>query len=504
MPPDETHDRLSPGVARLAGSNDTDDESTPVRIVPIPEGETTTGLSNEPTYWGRDVLKDAVEAGAFDGAKLLKSPGGVGHKEMEALANPDNIVGGVEDARYEEGVGPVLDGDLIDEHLSALVDKGLVGVSPDLYRTLGEFDEDLEAAPAEEILDVPYITILDRGASDGATIEPASAEALAASPAGRFLQATGSDTEQLASSHTLRFDAYGEMFGDEFLDAAVENLNAIDGVSAIRSETNTDPTLLAMISPDAVETLDTLNERLIAALDDTPFEVYEDFDWLDRIHDRLASPSDEGAESSTGPTDTTPSMGDEPTKEELREQLAEVKTELNEKEEQIDGLEDERDELSEEVEQKDERIETLESEVQPTREMLASRLADGAPVSAETIADSNRSNDELAAELAEANDLETDDDHSPVETVMEQMAQSPSLRGGGEPNKNGPTSGGNLDAEQLAAANSRARGVMTASEVMGLGDRDPRDHVRDTYGVDPAEYSDEAALRRAIDDGGED
>ncbi|AUV81264.1 hypothetical protein C2R22_05965 [Salinigranum rubrum] len=482
--------------------------------MPIPEGETTTGLSNEPTYWGRDVLKNAVESGAFDGAKLLKSPGGVGHKEMEALADPDNIVGSVEGARYEEGVGPVLDGDLLDEHLSTLVDKGLVGVSPDLYRTLGEFDDDLEAAPAEEILDVPYITILDRGASDGATIEPASAEALAASPAGRFLQATGSDADQLASSHTLRFDAYGEMFGDEFLDAAVSNLNAIDGVSAMRSKTNTDPTLLAMVSPDAVDTLDTLNERIITALEDTPFEVYEDFDWLDRVSDRLAAgdddeqASDEGAESSTGSTDTTPSMGDEPTKEELREQLAEVKAELNEKDEQIDDLESSKEELESEVESKDERIETLETNDRVTRELLATRLVEGSAADPELIVNSDEDTEVLAEKFAEANDIELDedDDTSPVEAVMEQLAESPSLRGGGDPSKNGPGRG-TLSEEDEERAEQLANSVMTMRDVQKASTEQlsPREYVKTHKGVDPADHSTEASLRAAMKngDGGE-
>lgn len=196
------HERLAPGDTGVAAVSDTTGSDTfPVRIVPIPEGETTVGMSEEATVWPRETLETSVDRGVWQGAKLLKSPGGDGHKEMFAQADPDNIVGRVTDSRYEPGVGPVLDAELLDEQLARLVEHDLVGVSPDMFRDLGDYDPEREATPADRIHAVPYITILDQGASPDASIEPADAEALAASDAGQFLlDGGGGDTDQHSES----------------------------------------------------------------------------------------------------------------------------------------------------------------------------------------------------------------------------------------------------------------------------------------------------------------
>lgn len=445
-PADHKHDRLTPGVARLAAGVDEDDGAHPVRIVPIPEGETTTGLSGTPTHWPRETLKRAVDAGVWQGAKLLKSPGGPGHKEMEALADPDNIIGQVTDVRYEEGVGPVLKGNVIDEHMARLVDHGLVGVSPDLYRELGEFDDQLGAAPATDILDVPYITILDRGASEGATIEPARAEALAASDAGQFLQSGTSQPD----------DERSEVPGD-----------GADGSDS---------------SDDSDSTART-----------------------DGADGEQTDPANEPAESGVDPNpDTDPdpdTMSDDDKLEELREQLAAAKADQDDKAERIESLESDTEDLKEQlsakdetITEKDERIETLEAENRVVREVIAEHAAGDSSLSPERLAE-KFDTEELAEMLAEGDD-DDDDDGNYLDTVREQLAAAPAHRGQ-TPDDDDPA---NLDEEQLAAADTRARSVLALDDVRAM-DREqlsPREYVKRTHDVDPATYDSAQSLREAI------
>ena len=114
---------LSGGVASI----DENDEGQQVRIVPLGEGDITRGGSGKETYWDREVLKEAVDSGAFDKAKLLKGRPGEGHKDILEQADPDEIVGSAGTFEYEDGVGPVSENaEVLDDHLADLVDAGLV------------------------------------------------------------------------------------------------------------------------------------------------------------------------------------------------------------------------------------------------------------------------------------------------------------------------------------------------------------------------------------------
>ena len=203
------YERPRGGVAQLAAvaEDDEDDEYHP-EIVPIPEGEVTIGAGSKeemgeptPTEWERDPLKRATELGVFDNAKLIRGNAGINpHIGMDEQPSPDDIVGHAGTFSYEEGRGPVSNGDgvILDDHLAQLVDHGLLEISPDMFRHLGEFDETLAdgegAYSVEEIVACPRMTILDRGASPNAELGPAETEALAALP-----EYDDITTEQLAA-----------------------------------------------------------------------------------------------------------------------------------------------------------------------------------------------------------------------------------------------------------------------------------------------------------------
>ena len=513
----EHHERLANGVASIDA--DTGGDSDQVRIVPVGEGDTTSGGSGKKTYWDREVLKQAVEDGAFDGAKLLKGRPGDGHKDLLEQADPDEIVGGAGEFEYRDGVGPVSEsGDLLDDHIAALAERGLVELSPDMLRELGEYDEELGAYRVERIIDVPYMTILDRGASEGADISPVEAEALAEAlgvAAEAVEQAREEDfegvAEQLGSLFTLRFSAFGEMFGDEFLDEAVDNLEDIEGISASRTASNDNPELIAVIDRETVD-VGTLNESVADALEDTPFEVHQDYDWVEEVaYDGLAAQIEEqvqesdesggnpGTRSRTGvdedPGSENQSNMTDKDIDDLREQLSEVR-------DKKEDLENEREELEEQLEEKEGRVEQLEDEVgdlkedvedvEPLKEMLADLVAEGTALDTETVAE-RYTTSELVEALAEDGGWDEEEgDQSPIEVVKEQLGKPPEPRGGGEADE---TPGGNEPDEKTEQL---ADEVLDANDRISIdGDESPTEYLQREYGVDVSEYTDVEQLRAA-------
>jgi len=531
-----THEQLASGVANAVGESD-DSAVTTVRINPIPEGEITVGQSGEETVWDRDPLEAAVDAGALDGATIVKGEGGTNpHFPMDEQVPPENILGRVDSWDYEAGVGPVGKADLVDEQMASRIDHDLLEVSPDLKRRLGEHDEERGATTVDEIVAMPRLTVLETGASEGASIEPATAEALGFNPDGE--RQIGPDGEQLAPLYTLRFRAFGEFVGDEFVDEAVSALDAISGVTAVRNQGSEDPELVAVLDRDGLN-LDELNQSITDALDGTPFELFEDWDWLDHINTEQlaqagdavavgpgtvdsidASLSDELAESSTGPADSTTSdmtEDDGKTKAELREQLAAAKAENAQLESENESLETEIDSLESEVEDKEatiddkeatiseqeDAIDRLEAENEPARQMLARRAARDSALSADAIEESDMSNQTLADNIVDAEDLaDEDDDRDPMEILTEQMAAPPSTRG--EQTDESP-SGDDLTEEQLAAANDRAYEVIDGQDVQTVAAEDitPREFATQKTGVDPADCDSRSEFARRVDANGE-
>ena len=392
---EENIETLSSGVAALvdetADQDEDGEESYRARIVPLGEDDITRGGSGKKTYWDAETLREGVESGAFDGAKLLKGRAGAGHKSMLDQADPDEIVGKVPSFDYEDGVGPVGDGDLLDEHLAKLVDHELLEVSPDMWRVLGEYDEELGAYRVDEIIDVPYITLLDRGASEGASISPAEGDA----------------------------EALGAVSWGDRVNELAETL-------AMPAET--------------------VQDRL-----DHLADLEQDVAWegLGQPSEDV-SPSDEPAEPGAGSadTDTTPQMDPE----ELQEQLADVRSERDELESEKDDLAEQLSEKEATIEKYEDRIDDLEEEVTPLAEMLAELVAEDSVLSAESVADRFEPS-EMVEMLAESGGWDEDDDRPKLDVVKEQLSGAPDPRGeGGDPEggAGGLTDDDLANAEQLA------------------------------------------------------
>lgn len=509
------------GVAQLADAPDSDDDVFRPEIVPVGEGEVTVGQSKKKSEWGRSALKAAVEQGAFDNAKLLKGrPGPNPHKPITEQAPPDEIVGSTGTFRYEDGRGPVSNGDgvVTDDHIASLIDHGLVEISPDAFRTLGDYDEALAdgegAYPVEEIIDVPWMTIIDKGAGQNAELGEAEAEALAALPRFDDLD-SDPESEQLARLQFLRFwpSGFADASRDE-LEAAADVVDAIAGVDAVlrapmgEDSEPRDPELLAILDADVAD-FGALNDDLRDALDGTPFEVGGDYHWVpDLEHEHLAEHSNRPIGADADPSDSTDGpMSDDTTNEELREQLAAAEKENNQMEAQIEDLEDDKedletetDELEDEIEALEDENETLEENNETFQRALAETYAEQSPMSVEAAMERNTV-DQMVEDLDDGPDGD-DDDRSPKERLSEQLAAGIQMRG----QNTDDTAGGELSDEQEAEAEQLAGNVLTLNDIQRINGEGitKREYVKREHDIDPAEYGSEDSLREALAAGGGD
>lgn len=534
----ELREQLSDGVGTAAvGSDDT----PRVRVVPIAEGDTTTGLSGETTYWGRDTLKSAVESGALDGAKIIKGQSGRGHKDsVGEQAAPEDILGRVDEWSYEEGVGPVGESVMVDEQMAARIEHGLLEISPDFYRRLGDYDESLGAKPATQILDMPYITVLDRGSGANASIEPAMAEALGYNPTGEnhLAEQLAVSTHQVSYSGTTEASWDGLTQGDFDDDADLSEIADHFLVSQSGFPPSSYGDLaLEVVSADgdlnvnALESAYNLAPQVSDITDDEATDVrgmilsLADEEWGDS-HDVGPSDEDSGTEeqnaefvrSDDGGRNPTSSTDDntEPTIEdmsndnqnpdpELREQLAksqtrvsdleETKEQLAEKnsdlEEQLTEVQDERDTLENERDDLDDKAEQLSEDFGPIKEAIAELAAGDSALTGEQLA-SKFSGSEIIDMLADE-----EDDRTPAEQVQEQLAAGVEPRGGSE-SEDDPAD--EPTEEQLAQADELAFEVLNGRDIqqMGTEQLSPREFVKERKGVDPAQCDNAEQLRARV------
>ncbi|WP_114576703.1 hypothetical protein [Saliphagus sp. LR7] len=343
-------------------------------------------------------------------------------------------------------------------------------------------------------------------------------------------------TEQLAQLYTLRFVSYDSFVDQEYVDEAVSALVSIDGVGASATESAEQPEIVAVIDTEAAD-LNTLNEDLMAALEDSPFAVFEDFDWLEAAaYEGLAETDgdstltvDERADtragrvnpdqSSTGggaepggdaPPDT-PLMSD---KNQLVEQLADARTraqtaenekenleeQLSERESRIEDLENEVDDLESKKEQLSEEVSELEEatngdDVESLKEMLGEIvLGPESMMTPEQIAEQHTAG-ELLSMISENAE---DEDASPVEIVREQMGATPAPNGQGAPEGE---PGQNLTDEELEQANEIAVGAMGSEQVRQASKEQMsyRAFAKERMGVDPAQCDTPEEFRQKVE-----
>lgn len=82
-----------------------------------------------------------------------------------SMATPsvDDIIGKVTDAIYEEGVGVIIQGEIVAPQIAMQLERGILGISPTPAYTLGEIDEAKDAKPVEDVISVLRVAVVSKG-----------------------------------------------------------------------------------------------------------------------------------------------------------------------------------------------------------------------------------------------------------------------------------------------------------------------------------------------------
>lgn len=493
----EHYERLSTGAAYAPPSED----NPVVRINPIAEGEITVGQSGEPTAWTREALMDAVEkkrladpqTGSSD---IVIGTGGKNpHWDFNEQVPPRDKLARVEveDWTYEDGVGPVAHARIADEDIANRIQLGLLDVSADLSRELGKYNEELGAREVEEILAMPRVTVVDRGAAQNASIEPATAEALGYNPDGeddRHL------VEQLASEgDAVRWqsDSGGQREPDDVRYGVVVNPAPDDSgrdwmVAIYQANEDYDGWESRTTEPMSDDTLERVGSNGVDSLPPVSQVVGTE---------QNAPNPDEGADTPTGsgsqPKQPTTTMPEQDT--DLHEQLAEVRQRANSLEDERDGLESKTNDLEEQLSEVESDLEEKEQtieQLQPIKTVLAEAAAADSRLSAEQLADRFTA-DELIDTLGD----DEDEEQSPVDVVREQLAGDIAPRG--DATEDEPEDVDHEAVEQLAQSAMNITDLKNAHEE----DLGKREYLQREYDVDPAEYGTSDSLRAAIKESGD-
>lgn len=476
--------------------------------VAIGEGDVTQGLSGTETRWPADVLRDAADR--LGEAKILKGRAGQGHKPMDEQADPEEIVGRAS-FDYEPGVGLTYSGELLDEGLARRVDLGVLDVSPDMYRRLGEQNAD-GVKEAEEIIDVPYLTLLDRGAGPNASVELAEGSAeQAAERLAELLETEtetpsdgdgdGTGSEQLqAEGDAVRWDSdaggdrepsdvrYGVVADElqdgpdgEVLVAVYQPTSEYDGWEARNEQNQMSEERLEVVGSNGKESLPAVSSVVDseqAGDGSTP-----------------GSPTADGS-SGNDPADTGSTSTPMTENDNLQEQLSSVRSERDELEDTVEQLEDQLDDKTDEIEELEERL-------APLRELLAEIATEGSALDAETVAESHTV-PELVGQLGD--DVDGDDDVDYTDAIKEQLEGTVAPRGEGTDDGDGNGGSEQLSAEEREQAEQLAQSVMTLDDMrdMDRAGLDAREYLAREYDVDPAQYNHEEPLREAVNRAGGD
>lgn len=177
----DSNDVIEGGIAVLSSGTD-DEGQTTVNGIALGENDITQGMAEKRTLWPGDVLEAAADGLA--GKPLVRNHPGVEKTDDGVRLDPkppiEEVVGEVTDSRYEEGVGILFQADVDDATIAEQIDRGRAEVSPVVGRQLGEFDDDLDAHPVEQITGFRDLGVVVDGASPSNSIQMGAATAMMA------------------------------------------------------------------------------------------------------------------------------------------------------------------------------------------------------------------------------------------------------------------------------------------------------------------------------------
>lgn len=171
------------GITTLAsdrGAIDNIQEDSPIKIsgVALPENQIVKGGKGVEHFYGPEKAEEAAQALQDqiedDIVHLVKS-----FHDLEGQANADQVIGEITSAGYSPGVGVVFEGETVDEETAQKINNGYLDVSPSVARSLGEFDETMQARGVDRVTGFRDIAVVARG-QPGADVEIGSNPAVEA------------------------------------------------------------------------------------------------------------------------------------------------------------------------------------------------------------------------------------------------------------------------------------------------------------------------------------
>lgn len=163
------------GIATLsADAVDDFNSEAPYEVsgVALPVNTVVNGGQNTDHYYTESVLQDAAEQ--LEGQQIVKN-----FHDLEGQASADQVIGKINDAGYEKGVGLVFSGEIVDNEVAEKVAQGYLDVSPTVARQLGEYDDAMGAQMVERVSGFRDLAVVANG-QPGASIEPGGNPAVTA------------------------------------------------------------------------------------------------------------------------------------------------------------------------------------------------------------------------------------------------------------------------------------------------------------------------------------
>lgn len=193
------------------GEVDSLNENTPIAVngVAIPENTILEGGLGEPHFYSPQMAERAAEVlqSQIDDPEtnvhIVKN-----FHETEGQAEADDIIGVVTGAGYSPGIGTVFEGEVMDEKTAQKINHGYLNISPSVARSLGQFDETMQARGVEEVAGFRDIATVGNG-QPGAGVQTGPNPAVEALSRAALSEETETDTMSLEEAKQTIADEYG-------------------------------------------------------------------------------------------------------------------------------------------------------------------------------------------------------------------------------------------------------------------------------------------------------
>lgn len=256
----ETYDVLSSSIAIPA---DESGDNYHVNGRFAEPGDTYEGMAGVEREWTEDALRSAAEE--LVGKPITKPvdsfephPGvrktDDGGLEVAPNVPPQSIIGEVTDAKYDDALGLVWQGELTDDEMAEQVENGHVEVSPVVNLDTESSDDGIETI--RDTKAIRDLTTVSSGALPGNSIEPGTAEAMAQAfdEGAESSEGTQDDDDPNAGTG----DGEGPSTGATAFDSIMDDISDTEAELVAASRQLDDPTVIESADAERLEQADAL------------------------------------------------------------------------------------------------------------------------------------------------------------------------------------------------------------------------------------------------------